>query len=151
MEPGMKVKQISIFVLGAAVIATACGRFSATSKDKSKVVVDLTCTNGGISAYKVDPYTAAITHRTQHFTWTLSSGSTAVEAIISAKGTNPWPFDDPYYTVTTGNSVKSKTVKADIPEGTYKYLISAVCSLPDNKQDTVPIDPDMIIPKGDLK
>ena len=146
----MKVKQISIFVLGAAVLASACGRSAANSKDKSKVLVDLTCTDGGISSYKVDPYTAAITDRTQHFTWTLSSGSTAVEAIISPKGANPWPFDDPYYSVAPGNSVKSKTVKTGIPEGTYKYSIAAVCSLPDNKRDTVSIDPDMIIPKGDL-
>lgn len=145
----MRARYFGIFILGSTVAAGACTRPSTMNKDKSKVSIDLACTNGGISAYKVDPYVSEIADRTKHFTWTLTGNDDVVQAIIIPKGANPWPFVETSYVVLKGKSENSKTLKDSIPEGTYKYSIGAVCKN-GSKQDTVTIDPDMIIPKGNL-
>lgn len=147
----MKARHLIVFALGSAALAVGCAKpyLGGPSRDKSIVTITIGCTNGELSAYRIDRFVAEISDRTKKFTWNLAAvGTDVIEARIVPKGTNPWPFAANPDPVKPGKSTKSKALKASLPAGTYKYQIDVVCRVGTNGQNVVPIDPDMIIPKG---
>ena len=130
---------------GLVALAAACGGGdrSGAVPGESPVVITFTCSNGG-ALMGVHPWRVKLNDSTDHIKWTLNA-TNATSVTISHKDGSPWPFQDPPPTVGS-KPASTRGVKApNIPSGTYRYNVTGICKV-GSTEDTVVLDPDMIIP-----
>ncbi len=128
---------------GVAIIGImiGCGRREELSGHIHQVTITLTCDNDG-GKVGVHPWRVRSTTK-EAIKWHLASGSQSVT--IAPKDIAHWPFTSSEPIVVSGD-VTSNDFKPVIPPDTvFRYSITGICSRA-NRQDTVALDPDMIIP-----
>lgn len=110
------------------------------------VSVTVNCLDNGGFSFEVIPWLAKIPESDKTITWTLYSNENNKEKIDSVymvpKNDATWAFDDKSIKVKKGG-LKVKLKQNAVTDFLYKYNIMVSCH-----GSVIPIDPDMIIPKG---
>lgn len=144
----MRIRHINI-VLAFAVTTAACKPAPVTALAKNNVLIDLECLDDGGFTATINPWRAEFPkERGGSVKWTLGKLKKVNEADIQQTTPATWPFTEPSFKARPGNPAEGKNLKPGTVPGTYKYTIRAICYRDGGVQDTVVIDPDMIIPTG---
>ncbi|MEP6508815.1 MAG: hypothetical protein ABJC63_11365 [Gemmatimonadales bacterium] len=110
------------------------------------VSVTINCLDNGGFSFEVVPWLAKIPEHEKSITWTLYSNENNKDKIDSVnivpKNDATWAFDEKDIKVKKGG-VTVKLKKNAVADFLYKYNIMVSCH-----GSVIPIDPDMIIPKG---
>lgn len=138
------MRRIAVLCLGVSVIAlqAACGR-----PEINTVRVTFSCDNDG-GRIGVAPWRLHVDTSVKTVTWTIPEANVTV--FIEPKDTSAakWPFvSQKPITVKSGEPGRSPEIKMhrERQDTIYKYKVTGVCARGSN-QDTVVLDPDMIIP-----
>jgi hypothetical protein len=128
---------------GVAIVGLiiACGRQGAVGTQVNQVTLTLTCDNDG-GKIGVHPWRVR-SKTTEAIKWHLASGSKSVT--IAPKDPSHWPFTSPEPIVVSGDVTSNDFKPVNPPDTVFKYSITGICTR-SNRQDTVALDPDMIIP-----
>ena len=112
-------------------------------------MISFKCERDGGGTVTVKPWRARFYDRADNIEWTLQAPGGEIgpdSVLIGPKAGSPWPFSTIYPIVVKKNPVSVSGIPVYIPGGTYKYFVTGICKVPGMPNDTVGIDPDMIIP-----
>ena len=148
--------QAHVLLFGAAVAVIAATIDPGTSRTPQagsvEVSVRVDCLAGRGVAFSLTPWAARM-NPGDSLSWVLDPQSNAESMEIQlVKGNNAWPFArKPPYRTTKGRPVGARGLDNNQRGSRYKYAVQAICvrSTAPYDTDTVLVDPDIIIIRGD--
>lgn len=138
-------------VLTAAVSVTvgACTPGGSAMMGNDRVVnVDIDCLNdNGVTgvSFTLSPWRVEVPNRGA-IRWVLGKAPRGNKTVIKPANAARWPFQEPSFTTEPGNPNAGGRLKAGVTAGIYKYTVTTICYRDGGVEDTVIVDPDMIIP-----
>jgi hypothetical protein len=140
-------------VLAAAVCVAvgACKPAASVNLLENNVNIDLECLDDGGVSFTLSPWRVTMPVHGS-IRWVLGRLHKVNQAEIKpAADPAKWPFVEPSFTTKPGAPAEGRNLNPNRPKQpgeytVYKYTVSAICYRDAGVQDTVIIDPDMIIP-----
>ena len=137
------MRRSSMYALLVVSVVSACTSAGSRATVPGQVTMKLQCLADGGFEFSLSSWSVTLPAPDSAFTW-VNDPASNVEAEITAQ--NPkFPFNGQSHHAAHGGKARGKPVP-HTPKGTYKYTVTAICSLGGAKPDTIRIDPDMIIP-----